>query len=384
MKSKSLTVIKANKLIEASYKLTVAEQKIVLMLATQINFNDEDFKSYTFAIKDLMQILGFTSPSQYAEIRKTTLKLMTGIEIRGEEGKIRQMPWLIGTEYDDTDENATVNLQFHPWLRPFFLKLKANFTQYRYENIIQLKSKYSIRIYELLRQYKKIGERNLSVEFLRDRFLLGENEYPVYKDFKRNVILIAQRELAEKTDICFEFEEFKTGRKITDIKFIIKDNMKQVKMKEFDMFSENLEDIFEPLREQLDPKEELLDMTVSRLRNKIGFKTRTINSIIKKHSLEYVNANIDIVLVAYESGKVNDLQAFTRSALRDDYRKNLSELDLQQAKEKEEISKQIGEAQAQAIAALEENNDESTDNLSAEWAMRLQKIKKLDKDRLTQ
>ena len=49
----------------------------------------------------------------------------------------------------------------------------------------------------------------------------NEKAYSIYNNFKNKVILQAQKELAEKTDISFEFEEIKTGRKVTGIKFCI-------------------------------------------------------------------------------------------------------------------------------------------------------------------
>jgi plasmid replication initiation protein len=41
---------------------------------------------------------------------------------------------------------------------------------------------------------------------------------------KNRILVQAQKELKEKTDISFNFEEIKTGRKITSLKFIIKQN----------------------------------------------------------------------------------------------------------------------------------------------------------------
>ena len=41
------------------------------------------------------------------------------------------------------------------------------------------------------------------------------------KNVKNRIILKAQQELKEKTDISFDFEEVKTGRKVTSIKFHI-------------------------------------------------------------------------------------------------------------------------------------------------------------------
>jgi plasmid replication initiation protein len=46
----------------------------------------------------------------------------------------------------------------------------------------------------------------------------------VYQNVKNRILISGQREISSKTDISFEFEEIKTGRKVTSIKFQINDN----------------------------------------------------------------------------------------------------------------------------------------------------------------
>jgi len=83
-----------------------------------------------------------------------------------------------------------------------------------------MKSNYSMRIYQLLKQYQKIGYRNFNVEELR--YLMKIPTSYSYNHIKERVFVQAQKEMEEHSDITFKFEEIKTGRKITDIKFIIK------------------------------------------------------------------------------------------------------------------------------------------------------------------
>ncbi|BDR68557.1 hypothetical protein K144316041_p10600 (plasmid) [Clostridium tetani] len=64
--------------------------------------------------------------------------------------------------------------------------------------------------------------------------------YNVYANLKNKVILQAQKELNEKTDIKFTFEEIKTGRKVTSIKFYIVCNKNNK-----DEMAVTLEDVYE-------------------------------------------------------------------------------------------------------------------------------------------
>lgn len=88
-------------------------------------------------------------------------------------------------------------------------------------NVVKLKSTYAIRIYELLKQYEDIKEWTISLENLR-YYLDAIDVYPNYANFKQRVLNPSQKELNQKTDISFEFEEIKLGRKVHKIRFIIR------------------------------------------------------------------------------------------------------------------------------------------------------------------
>jgi hypothetical protein len=130
-----------------------------------------------------------------------------------------RISWLSSVEY--FKGTGIIELCFDPKLKPYLLQLKKRFTTYRLKEVIQLKSSFSIRIYELLKQYVKIGERIFLLETLKASLGIGPTKYSLYGDFKKRVLLVAQSEVAEKTDISFEFKEIKEGRKVVKIKFII-------------------------------------------------------------------------------------------------------------------------------------------------------------------
>jgi len=219
---KEYLVTKSNSLITCNYDLSVQEQKIILTLASMVQPDDTEFKEYKFKIKDFMNLLGIKDKSKYKEIPKITKELMKKVfEIK--EGKdILQLAWLCSARYK-TGEGMVI-LKFAPDLKPYMLELKGLHTSYKLENILSLKSKYSIRLYEILKSnlFKKHIE--IELEELKNMVCAKEKAYSIYNNFKNKVILQAHKELAEKTDISFEFEEIKTGRKVTSIKFYIINN----------------------------------------------------------------------------------------------------------------------------------------------------------------
>lgn len=234
-------VTKSNMLIEANYKLGVVEQKIILCLASNIQPTDSDFKTYTLPIKEFTKLLGLKGTPKYTELRQITRELMQKVfEVRIKK-KVIQVAWLSYVAYNETE--GTIDIRFDPFLRPYLLELKKEFTSYKLENVVKLKSSYAIRIYELLKQYERFQERTFSLTMLR-KMLGAEDIYPAYGNFKQRVLVPAQKELKKKTDISFKIEEIKDGRRVSTVKFMIQPVKK--KAEQLSLFEDNLEEFQQP------------------------------------------------------------------------------------------------------------------------------------------
>lgn len=218
---KNYLVTKSNYFImNSNYDLSLEEQKIILTLASMVQPEDEDFKPYKFKIADFIELLGVETMTKYTEVPKITKNLMKKVFEIKENNKLIQTAWLSGAVYEKGD--GYVELTFSPYLKPYMLKLNGLFTQYKLANILSMKSKYSPRIYEILKcnEFKKQDYIEIEVEELR-KLLKVENTYPLYADFKRHIIIKTQNELKKLSNIWFEFEEVKKVRKVNSIRFHI-------------------------------------------------------------------------------------------------------------------------------------------------------------------
>lgn len=197
------------------------EQKIILMLASMVQLEDEEFKIYKLKIKEFIKLLGLKDQSKYAEIPKIAKELMKQVFEIEEGNKIIQVSWFSSVAYEKG--SGVIELEFSPRLKPYMLKLNTIFTKHKKDNILNMKSEYSSRIFELLKcnEFKKQGYIEIELDELKKITGANAKAYENYSDFKRKVILKVQKELVEKADINFNFEEIKTGRKITSIKFTI-------------------------------------------------------------------------------------------------------------------------------------------------------------------
>jgi len=102
------------------------------------------------------------------------------------------------------------------------LKLKEKFTKIPLKYLFTFRSTYSIRLYELLKQYENTGFRIDELSELREMLGVEPNEYKRFEAFERKVLKVAVKEINKKADIEVSYKKKKTGRKITHIEFYIK------------------------------------------------------------------------------------------------------------------------------------------------------------------
>ncbi len=222
--NKQSVVTQSNKLVEAKFALTIQEQRLVLVMISMISPEDKDFKDYIIHLGELSEFLGLKTQSMYVEAKKITRRLREREVIIQEPTGELQIGWISSAKYLESE--GSVRLRFDPALKPYLLALKRQFTSFHLDIIIHFKSAYSIRIYQLLKQYESIGKREFRVVDLREILGIQPDEYTRYNDFKRKVINPAFKEVNSKSDISFKFEELKEGKRIVSLLFLIKRNPK--------------------------------------------------------------------------------------------------------------------------------------------------------------
>jgi hypothetical protein len=213
----SLIVTHSNKLVEARYNLPLGEQRLILTMISRIQPEDEDFKPYQISVHELAEFLGVDKNSIYRECKKTTKGLLSRVLSIEEPDGLLQIGWVSSAKY--IDGTGMVNLSFDPLLKPYLLQLKSNFTSFKLNMMLSFKSQYSMRIYMFLKQYEKLKKRELELDLLRELLGIRKDQYALYSDFRKRILLSSQKELSEKSDLYFNFEEIKYGRKVGAIRF---------------------------------------------------------------------------------------------------------------------------------------------------------------------
>ena len=217
-----LVVTKANSLVEASYRLNVNEQRVMALVVAQIHPDDEDFKPYRFKVTELEELVADRERKQqglYSRVKALTRGLQEKVlQIREPVGLL-QVSWLSAAQY--FEGKGEVELEFSPRLKPYLLQLQERFTSYKLGFVVKLRSRYSVRLYELLKQYETLGKRSFDLEELRRILGITDGELQRWQDFRRKVLEVAQRELPKKTDLGFRYTTRKRGRAVAFVDFEI-------------------------------------------------------------------------------------------------------------------------------------------------------------------
>ncbi len=97
------------------------------------------------------------------------------------------------------------------------------FTSYLLIQTSKMDSNYSVRLYELLVQWKKAGKTPLfELQLFREQLGVEKHEYKAMCDFKKRVLDLGIKEINKKSDLKVSYKQETKGRKIIGFKFTIR------------------------------------------------------------------------------------------------------------------------------------------------------------------
>ncbi|MDE7870280.1 replication initiation protein, partial [Escherichia coli] len=119
-------------------------------------------------------------------------------------------------------------ITFSDAVMPYLTQLKGQFTRVVIKNISNLSRSYSIRIYEILQQFRSTGERIIALDDFKSSLML-DGKYKDFKTLNRDLIQPCVDELNKKSDLAVTVETIKKGRTVVALHFRFKED-KQIKM----------------------------------------------------------------------------------------------------------------------------------------------------------
>jgi plasmid replication initiation protein len=227
MGKKTDMVVKSNRLVEASYRLTLVEQQIILFAICRAREEQRGLSAddwLTITAKDFAAMFGSGEKVVYDQLRAAMKSLyarsVTLYDTHPDTGKPRTIEtrWISAASY--IDGAGAIQIIFAPLVIPYITRLEKEFTQYRLEKIGNLSSTHAVRLYELLIQFLGLGRREFEISPLKHTLQVTD-EYPRIESFKKWVIDVSVAQINAHTDITTSYTQRKTGRNVTHLNFKI-------------------------------------------------------------------------------------------------------------------------------------------------------------------
>lgn len=222
---KNALIVKSNALIETSFRLTSAEQRILLACISQIRRDEAltDQIMYSVSAQEISELCGSNLNTAYRDLKAAALKLKRReVRITQEangKGRLKETliaNWVQSIKYSDGE--GVVSLRFNHDILPYLTEISGCYTKYKLENVVRMSSTYGARFYELLIQWGDFGRREISIEWLRKALQL-EEKYKQMCDFKKRVLDPAIKDINKNSDLSVKYFQRKTGRKVTHLIF---------------------------------------------------------------------------------------------------------------------------------------------------------------------
>ena len=229
---RSQMVVQSNDYIRHSRnQLSAQEQDIVYFLISKVKPTDNDFMRINFTVEEICELCGIDSENgkNYKDIKKALKSVADkSAWVEYPNGIETLVRWV--DTYVIQKGSGAMTAVLSQSIKPFLLGLiKTGFyTQAELINFISLKSKYSKRLYEILKSYIDVRAETRyryvfhEFEVTELKQLVSAENYGRYKDFRVNVLDISMREINEFTDITASYTPIKPGRAITHVRFCIK------------------------------------------------------------------------------------------------------------------------------------------------------------------
>lgn len=227
-----------------SNNMTLQELRFFSIYLSKINPWDKSTRVVRFPLDDFRRIMELGTDINITHFKGTVRRILQQVvEVPNENGLGYTAFQLFKRAKIKKNENDEWYVEFdaHDDALPLMFDFKNRYFKYELWNALRLKSSNQVRMYEILKQYEKLGKRELPVTELRE--LLGINKYEYsgrtgWSDFKKKVLDSCQEALKECTDLCFSYERGKTGKggKWLTIVFFIqrnKDYSDQLTLDEF-------------------------------------------------------------------------------------------------------------------------------------------------------
>jgi len=231
--TKGQKLVISNQLVDANYRLTLTQMRLVYMFGTLIQAQEKEFRFYRVKIKDVLRLLRLGTNYALLEdaidgIVGKTVHIPKGG--KGEKRRWLKVTWAASADYKG--DEGIIEFEFSDKMKPFLLDLKQEFTMAELEEILSLRSSYLVKFFVWLKKNLGLGivtvrvtelRRIVGADLVNSKGDIVDRVYPRYANLKQHILEKGREKIPQNTSIGFTYKELKEqgSRSVTHLTFSI-------------------------------------------------------------------------------------------------------------------------------------------------------------------
>ena len=238
-------VVKNNALIDASYTLSLVEQRLIGLALVKANNQHQEITSdtvLTIHAGEYAQQFNVDGSVAYRALKEASERLflryfsytLYGLDFGkeytlkrpkklkdGDIPTVMKSRWVQKVGY--TESEGLLHFQLTSDVVRLVANSKEYFTSYYLSQTTEFTSTYATRLFELLMKWKNVGHIPfIEIEQLRGQLGVEPKQYKIISNFKLRVLDVAVEQVNQYSDYKIEYEQHKQGRTITGFSFKFK------------------------------------------------------------------------------------------------------------------------------------------------------------------
>lgn len=290
-------LIKHSAAVHINNPLTLAERKLAnaLLQAAYRNLLKESV--HQISLKDLLPVIGWDNSENVSkQLRESIESLVTTSIEWNILGRDRKRKWGVSTFLASAEiKDGTLYYEYSTPLREWLARPNV-YTTLNLDYQRKLSSKYAISLWELcsevLDTQRELEPIISAIEISRLKKVIGASEkvYEEFKYFYGKIIKPSIIEINKITDLQIEIQKKRTGRKVTDIVFIVK---RKPITKQLQLFDQDMEALI---------TESIVSEDVRGKGAALALSDQYVQNIISVHGVQEVSSVFQVVIEKIRKG----------------------------------------------------------------------------------
>ena len=219
-KDKELIVVQRNNFIKGNFStLEIRDLKILKLLVSKVNSSNKEFESYYYITKDEVRAFNFNERNIHSYIKTSLRRLSSVFIVVKNDDKEEVEISLVGKIIYDK-KNGIYKVPLSSDLKEYLLDIKKEFTKYNLCNLVHLKRKEEVKLYEYLKSIS-FEIFVISIENLKTIMEINKKSFESFFNFHKK-LKESISSINSYTDINVNFIVLKNNTQSKNIQFTIK------------------------------------------------------------------------------------------------------------------------------------------------------------------